>query len=129
MDQANARGRIAVSLWLGLAIFAISFFMPAFYLDSKTTEIGWKCAKDALLVSQAIPAGLINPFLVLFAAFALMRRLPRIQTVLAILILCCTVYTWIYLASSQLAVGNPMWHAGALLVISCEVNRWKLTVD
>jgi len=126
---------------LGICIFAVSFFLPAYLAMDKESmghvgsAPGYRCVVDAALWGFAYTARLhpFGPLLLLsdlinllvpaylFLSFAAGKEVIRRR--IAQLTLFCMVATWVFFFSVKFMpmVGHFLWIIGALMVI---LPRW-----
>lgn len=91
--------------------------------------LGWQCAMLTLKsLTWLTLSGLINPLLVIFFVLWLSGKLKRLQTIVSLAILICTGVTWALIWNMQLAIANPMWHVGTILILMPELVTWKVGV-
>jgi hypothetical protein len=115
-------------LGLGATVYAISFALPAVTDRAypATPVSGWLCAwvtlasainpeRTSLLLSAI---GLINPMALTYVVLRLIRTLPRLRRVLAIITLCLIPLSWYLIAHGlKIQIGHIAWVAGLLLML------------
>jgi hypothetical protein len=122
---------------LGVAVFAVAFFLPACRYFGTRSEIvnlgtykGWQCAQVSLMLTVApetyrsplllaVFGGLINPIVVLYLA-CYRPRFAHMRRVLGWAILFCLISTWAFFAVDQFIplIGHFMWIAGIGLILA-----------
>lgn len=127
------KAKIPVYVYLGIASFVISFFLPAVGSGSNG-YVGWQCAQitlKLLLTSEGwksllIFACLINPLMAIYAIARLLPRLIKLRPYIAALLLVCIPMTWVCLARMKLSVeiGHVMWIIGILLILVPELTAY-----
>jgi hypothetical protein len=141
---ASERSKPAILLCqlLGIALFAVAFFLPAVSTGPGAPLKGWECAVLALAnvihaetyrspSFLAAMSGLINPFILLYLLGSLIppfrrsRALSTVRILLAVLIVLGMIATWIFFAVAHLSprIGHFLWIAGALLILCGELRR------
>jgi hypothetical protein len=124
----NAR----ITLWIGLALYLLSFALPAIVLNSSGTSTmpGFECAWFAFRapwgssddpisriewISIAF-SGWVNP---VFWAAMLTARKPRAFRILRITVLCMIPFCWVFFKYEGLypREGHFAWVAGMLLAL------------
>ena len=121
---------------LGVAVFAVAFFLPACKYVGTRSEIinlgtykGWQCAQVSLMLTVApdtyhsplilaVLGGLINPMIVLYLA-SYRPRFARMRQIMTWAILLCLISTWVFFAVDQFIplIGHFMWIAGIGLIL------------
>jgi hypothetical protein len=136
---------------LGLCVFVAAFFLPA-ARDAHTVTVpgsgqmtGWMCAvvagsasagilhlfgpgwqgKDVAGAISLILSGWVNPLVLLYLVFSIWKRFVRIRRSLALAILICIAATWYFLYQAPMVplIGHFLWVAGALLILTGEVEE------
>jgi hypothetical protein len=127
---------------VGLAVFAVAFFLPSVAQGSGSPLKGWQCAVITLsalieartwhsLMFLAALSGLINILILPYLVFTLIpplrasSALRLVRTVLADLILLCMIATWVFFLTGHFVplIGHALWIVGALLILSAEPRR------
>jgi len=110
---------------LGIAIYVLSFLLPAVNPYSLGSFPGWSCAWLAFFTlgersagSLAFFGALINPIAIACAVLRIRGRAPRVRIGFAIAILLFIPLTWAAMVSMRFAVeiGHVAWIAGLLLM-------------
>ena len=111
----------SVALYVGFALYFVSFFLPA--VDQWK---GWDCAWLALeywhddkVSPLVLFGGLVNPLGVLYLLVSALNAASKVRAYLAVAILFCIPLTWFALdrMNVQVKVGHFVWIAGVLLML------------
>jgi hypothetical protein len=126
---------------LGVAVFAVAFFLPACRHGGARSEIinlgtykGWQCAQASLVLTGipetyssplllAVFGGLINPVVVIYLA-CYRPRFFRLRRILCWIVLFCLISTWAFFAIDQFIplIGHFMWIAGIGLILAAGIS-------
>jgi hypothetical protein len=118
-------------LWLGAAIYAISFALPA-VARSDDSMRGWQCAwfalsfdqgfREPLLSFALFASGLINPLTLAYLWIRMNGDGPRVRRVLGIVALSFIPLSWLVISSAglKIEIGHVAWVVGLLLMMSPE---------
>ena len=133
---ANGSYRRWMVFLAGLCVFGASFFLPAVNAGGQAGRLkGWVCAWFALfhglswdpLSLLLVPAGLVNPLIVLYAALRVSGIAVRFHRPLAVSAVVCVAASWAFLALTHAAIliGHVAWVAGILLIVAKEARALK----
>lgn len=116
----------------------VLFFLPAVGTNASSMP-GWQCAARTLQVWNTVffICGLSNPMLIAYLALCYFASWPRVQTILACVVLfICLPVTWWLLTNLQhdsgpmyMEIGHVLWIAGIVLLTAPEVTRWKIHLE
>jgi hypothetical protein len=124
----------AVFLYFGIAIYALSFFLPAVNPYNLGGFPGWACAWLAFsTIGDGVSGsalgffgGLINPIAITYVVLRIRNRAAHFRSALATAILLFMPLTWLSLAITQyrVEIGHVAWITGLLLMISWSDLRY-----
>jgi len=126
-SRTSSDSMLTALRYLGLAIFLLSFFLPA--VGSLT---GFGCAFWALtswshddkISSLALFGGWLNPIVLVLFFLSVFHRAPRLRAVLTVTTLFSIPMTWVAIhrmndagMAMDLNVGHFLWIAGILFIV------------
>jgi hypothetical protein len=126
----------ATVLYFGIAIYVLSFFLPAVNPYDLGGIPGWACAwlsfgsigEGVSWSALGFFGALINPIAITYVVLRIRNRAPHFRSVLATAILLFIPLTWLSLAFAQYKIeaGHIAWIAGLLSMISWSDLRYLL---
>jgi hypothetical protein len=127
-----------VTFYLGLTLYASSFFLPAVNLNGVHVP-GWECAWMAFyglwlrehVSILAVFGGLINPIAIAYAVLRIRDRASQVRKVLALAGVAFIPITWLSLSEMELGVmvGHVLWITGLFLIFFPARTLWPAIHD
>jgi len=114
-------------LYIGMAIFALSFLLPAVAREHEIF-MGYSCALRAIQFrSWVMLSGVTNPLILLYLALRLTDRARKTRRLSAFGVLGCIGVAWYVIAELELTVllGHVLWILGMFLILGRDLAFWK----
>ena len=136
----SSTARLQVARYLGIALFAIAFFLPAVGDSAEKPFYGWQCAWFTLTLLGTVQDTAFSELLVVFSAaaspiaaiwivLAFWNKAARIRLWLAPILLAWLLAAQIFLIQASLIplVGHYLWTIGILLIAAPELTPLATT--
>ncbi len=118
---------------IGIAVFAIAFFLPALGLSAHDANplLGWKCASIAFSMPFShestfdidlflvMLSGWLNVFVGLYLLSSFFSKLRLVRWALIAFSLVSMISTWVFFGRQHYhpLIGHFLWIAGALIIM------------
>ena len=127
--------RLQIARYLGIALFAIAFFLPAVGDSADKPFYGWQCAWFTLTLLGTVQDTAFSELLVIFTAaaspiaavcivLAFWKKPARVRLWFAPILVACLLAAQIFLIQASLIplVGHYLWTIGILLIAAPELT-------